>query len=133
MDEETRAGFADMRRGFAEVNARLDRVDGRLDGIDGRLDRMDERLDEGNQGTAEVSQRVDSLEERLFREIRQLGVMTEDLRGQIQLVAEGVVVNGQAIERLRVEMNERFRENEVIVGGVFRHIRRDLDELRDRR
>ena len=126
MDEETRAGFADMRRGFAEVNARLD-------GIDGRLDRMDERLDEGNQGTAEVSQRVDSLEERLFREIRQLGVMTEDLRGQIQLVAEGVVVNGQAIERLRVEMNERFRENEVIVGGVFRHIRRDLDELRDRR
>ena len=140
MDEETRAGFADMRRGFAEVNARLDRVDGRLDGIDGRLDRIDgrldrvdERLDEGNQATAKVSQRVDSLEERLFREIRQLGVMTEDLRGQIQLVAEGVVVNGQAIERLRVEMNERFRENEVIVGGAVRHIRRDLDELRDRR
>ena len=67
-----------------------------------------------------------------MREIRQLGVITEDLRAQIQLVAEGVVGNGRAIERLRGEMNERFRENEVIVGGVFRQIRRDLDELRER-
>jgi archaellum component FlaC len=165
MDEEIRAGFADMRRGFAEVNARLDRVDGRLDRMDGRLDqmdgrldrmdgwldrmdgwldrmdgrldrmdgrldRMDGRLDEANRGTAVVGQRVDSLEERLVREIRQLGVMTEDLRGQVQLVAEGVIVNGRAIEQLRGEMNERFRENEIIVGGAFRQIRRDLDELR---
>ena len=57
MDEETRAGFADMRRGFAEVNRRFDQVDQRFDGVD---------------------------------------------------------------------------QNEVIVGGAFRQIRRDLDELRER-
>ena len=119
MDEETRAGFDDMRRGFAEINARLAGVDG--------------RFDEVNRGTTEVSQRVGTLEERFIREIRQLGVMTEDLRTQIQLVAEGVVINGRAIERVRAEMNEHFRENEIIVGGAFRQIRRDIDELRDRR
>jgi hypothetical protein len=68
-----------------------------------------------------------------MREIRQLGVMTEDLRTQIQVVAEGVIVNGRAIERLRGEMNERFRENEIVVGGAVRQIRRDLDELRGQR
>ena len=146
MDEETRAGFEDMRRGFAAINARFDGVDARFDGVDARFDQVDARfagvdarfagvdarLDEANQGTAAINQRVDTLEERLVREIRQLGVITEDLRTQIQLVAEGVVGNGRAIERLRGEMNERFRENEVIVGGVFRQIRRDLDELRAR-
>ena len=139
MDEETRAGFEDMRRGFAAVEARLDRVDARFDqvdarfaGVDARFDGVDARLDEANQETASINQRVDTLEERFMREIRQLGVITEDLRAQIQLVAEGVVGNARAIERLRTEMNERFRENEVIVGGAFRQIRRDLDELRER-
>jgi len=132
MDEETRAGFEDMRRGFAAIEARFDRVDARFAGVDARFDGVDARLDEANQGTAAINQRVDTLEERVMREIRQLGVITEDLRAQIQLVAEGVVGNARAIERLRTEMNERFRENEVIVGGAFRQIRRDLDELRER-
>ena len=73
---------------------------------------------------------VDALEERVLREIRQLGVMSEGLRSQVQLVAEGVVFNGRAIERLRVEMNERFSENEVIVGAAFRQLRQDIDEIR---
>ena len=116
MDEETRAGFDEMRRGFAEMNTRFAEVDARFDQVD--------------RGMTETNQRVDTLEERVMRQISHLGVMSEDLRAQIQFVAEGVVVNGQAIERLRAEMNERFRENEVIVGGAFRQIRRDLEELR---
>ena len=158
MDEETRAGFEEMRRGFAEMNvrfaemtarftevdARFDRVDARFDRVDARFDQVDARFAQVDArfaqvdtrfaqvdaGMAETNHRVDTFEERFMREIRHLGVINEDLRSQIQLVAEGVVVNGQAIERLRAEMNERFRENEVIVGGAFRQIRRDLDELR---
>ena len=154
MDDETRAGFDDMRRGFVAINARFDAVDARFDGVDARFDGVDARLDgvdarldavdarfdgvntrfDGvDLAMADTNQHVDTLEERFMREIRHLGVITEDLRAQIQLVAEGVVGNGRAIERLRVEMNERFRENEVIVGGAFRQIRRDLDELRDER
>ena len=147
MDEETRAGFDDMRRGFVAINARFDAVDGRFDAVDARLDAVDARLggvdtrfdgvdarlDRVDLAMADTNQHVDTLEARFMREIRHLGVITEDLRAQIQLVAEGVVGNGRAIERLRVEMNERFRENEVIVGGAFRQIRRDLDELRDER
>jgi hypothetical protein len=147
MDEETRAGFDEMRRGFAEMNARFSAVDAgfdaidarfsavdaRFDAIDARFSAVDARFDAVDRGMAGTNQRVDTLEERVVREIRHLGVITEDLRTQIQVVAEGVIVNGQAIERLRVEMNERFRENEVIVGGAFRQIRRDLDELREQR
>ena len=147
MDDETRAGFDDMRRGFVAINARFDAVDARFDGVDARFDGVDARLDAVDArldgvntrfdgvdlAMADTNQHVDTLEERFMREIRHLGVITEDLRAQIQLVAEGVVGNGRAIERLRVEMNERFRENEVIVGGAFRQIRRDLDELRDER
>ena len=67
-------------------------------------------------------------------EIRKLGVLIEDLRTQIQAVAEGGRINERAIERLRVEMHERFRESEIVVGGAFRQTRRDdIDELRDRR
>jgi archaellum component FlaC len=130
--DQVDARFAGVDARLGGVDARLGGVDARLGGVDARLDAVDARLDEANQGTAAISQRVDTLEERFMREIRQLGVITEDLRAQIQLVAEGVVGNGRAIERLRGEMNERFRENEVIVGGVFRQIRRDLDELRER-
>jgi hypothetical protein len=126
MDEETRAGFDEMRRGFAEMNARFAAVDARFDAVDARFDAVD-------RGMVGTNQRVDTLEERVMREIRHLGVITEDLRTQIQVVAEGVIVNGRAIERLSVEMNERFRENEIIVGGAFRQIRSDLDELREQR
>jgi len=31
---------------------------------------------------------------------------------------------------LRVEMNERFHENEVIVGAAFSQLRQDIDEIR---
>jgi hypothetical protein len=45
----------------------------------------------------------------------------------------GEQANARAIERLRAEMNERFRENEIVAAGAFRRIRQDLDDLRERR
>jgi predicted nuclease with TOPRIM domain len=130
MDEETRAGFdemlrgleamrQEMRQGFTEINGRFGEVNGRFGEVNGRFD--------------EVNGRFEEMNERFGRELRELGVLTEDLRSQIQAVAEGGRGNEQAIERLRLEMHERFRENEIVVGAAFRQIRRDIDELRDRR
>jgi len=119
MDDETRSGFDEMRQGFAEMRQRFVEIDRRFDAVDRRFDAVDRRFE--------------AVEERLGGEIRRVGVVTEDLRTQIQLVAEGVEANERAIERVRVEMNERFRENEIVVGAAFRQIRRDIDELRDRR
>jgi hypothetical protein len=119
MDEETRAGFDEMRRGFEEMRQGFAEMNRRFEAIDQRFEAIDRRLD--------------AIEERFSREIRENGVLIEDLRMQIQVVAEGGRINERATERLRVEMHERFRENEIVVGGAFRQIRHDIDELRGRR
>lgn len=116
MDDETRAGFDEMRRGFEEMRQE-----------------MRQGFAEMNRRLEAIDQRFDAIEERFTDKIRENGVLIEDLRTQIQAVAEGVRINERAIERLRVEMHERFRENEIVVGGAFRQIRHDIDELRDRR
>ena len=110
MDEETRAGFDEMRRGFEEMRQGFAEMNRRFEAID---------------------RRFEAIEERFGGEIRKNGVLIEDLRKQIQTVAEGVRINERAIERLRAEMHERFRENEIVVGGAFRQIRHDIDELRN--
>ena len=119
MDEETRAAFDEMRR-------RFDGVDQRFDGVDQRFVAVSQFFVDVNERFAEVNQRF----ETVMDEIRRNGVLIEDLRTQIQVVAEGGRTNERALERLRAEMHERFRENEIIVGGAFRQIRRDIDELR---
>jgi hypothetical protein len=119
MDEETRAGFDEMRRGFVEMRQGFAEMNRRFEAIDRRFEAIDRRFE--------------VIEGRFSDKLRENGVLIEDLRSQIQAVAEGGRLNERAIERLRVEMHERFRENEIIVGGAFRQIRHDIDELRDRR
>lgn len=115
MDDETRAAFDEMRR--------------RFDGVDQRFDAVAQFIVDVGQRFVEVDRRF----ETVMDEIRRNGVLIEDLRHQIGVVAEGEQANARDIERLRIEMHERFRENEVVVGGAFRQIRRDIDELRERR
>ena len=147
MDAETRAGFDEMRRGFeemrqgfAEMNRRFEAIDRRFEAIDRRFEAIDQRFEAIDQRFETIDQRfeaidrrLDAIEGRFGGEIRKNGVLTEDLRRQIQAVAEGVRINERAIERVRGEMHERFRENEIVVGGAFRQIRHDIDELRNRR
>ena len=90
---------------------------------------FDAVLDEMRRGFVEVDRRFATV----MDEIRRNGVLIEDLRKDIQVVAEGNGNNERAIDRLRAEMHERFRENEIVVGDAFRQIRRDIDELRQRR
>ena len=107
MAEETRAGFDEMRLGFDEMRRGFAAIDRRFESIDRRFESTDDK-------------------------IRGLGVLTEDLRKEIQVVAEGVKGNEQAIGRLETTMNARFRENEIVVHAAFRQIRLDIEELRDR-
>ena len=55
--------------------------------------------------------------------------MRRGFAAMLEQLTEGLRVNAQAIERLRAEMNERFRENEIIVGAAFRQIRLGIEEL----
>ena len=63
---------------------------------------------------------------------RHFDVVAGRLRGDIRLVAAGVVANAESIERLRADvgrdMDERFR----VVHLAFTDVRRDIAEIRTR-
>jgi archaellum component FlaC len=93
VDPETRAYLDEMRR---EINQRLDGVDRRLDGVDQRFDAVDQRFDG-------VDQRFESADRRVV----QLGVLIEQVRHEVQTVAEMVVANTEAIAGLRLRLDTR--------------------------
>jgi archaellum component FlaC len=112
VDPETRAYLDDMRlemhRRFDGVDRRFDGIDGRLDGIDDRLDGVDGRLD-GIDGRLDgIDGRLDGIDGRfvaLDAELRRhFGVLIEQIRHELQLVAEMVVANTEAISLIRARL-----------------------------
>jgi hypothetical protein len=89
--------------------------------------------DETRAAFEEMRRRFDASDAKLDAYRRAAGVMEEHLLDEIKLVAEVARSNGQAIERLRDEMNARFRENDIVLHAAFGEVRRDIEELRDRR
>ncbi|MGH7279024.1 MAG: hypothetical protein ACREJG_10065 [Candidatus Rokuibacteriota bacterium] len=68
--------------------------------------------------------------EEAVRTRRHFDVTAEHLRGDVRLVAEGVVTNAAGIDRLRGEMNERFATSETVLLAAFTEVRRDIAALR---
>lgn len=108
MDEETRAYFGEMRRELAGFR-------GELADLHRDLQALDRQVDTQAQETR-----------------RQFGVVAEALRAEIQTVAEGVVANTGAIERLRSEIHQEMDERFTIVHAAFAQVRRDIDAIRPR-
>lgn len=105
MDEDTRAYFEEIRR---ELNARFDTVDGRFDAVDARFDAVDARI------TSEVAAAR-----------RELGVLIEQVRHQLAIVAETTIGHGHrltaneaAIDRLREDMGLQMAELRVAIGDL---------------
>jgi len=82
-----------------ELVAYLDR---RFDAVDRRFAEMDRRLDE-LRAEMRAEMRVGDAETR-----RHFDVVAEDLKSRIQLVAEGVLLVDEKLERFRAEVHERF-------------------------
>jgi chaperonin cofactor prefoldin len=82
-----------------ELVAYLDR---RFDAVDRRFAEMDRHLDE-LRAELRAEMRVGDAETR-----RHFDVVAEDLKSRIQLVAEGVLLVDEKLERFRAEVHERF-------------------------
>jgi hypothetical protein len=108
VDPETRAYLEDMRR---ELNLRFDGVDRRFDGVDQRLDGIDQRLDGIDQRFDGVDQRFDGIDQRFVQlesELRRhFGVLIEQVRHDLQIVAEMVVENTESIATIRARLEAR--------------------------
>lgn len=84
-----------------------------------------------------LDQRFDEMRmeirERAEETKRHTGVLVEDLRYQVRLVAEGfaVFVDGRyAQDQARID--ERFRETQALIRSSYDHLARQDDQLRQR-
>jgi hypothetical protein len=94
-------------------------LDRRFEGIDSRFEGIDRRFDE-------VNDRIEGVK-------RHSGVLIEDLRYQVRLVAEGFAtfVEGRyAQDQARID--ERFNETQALLRTSFEHLTRQDDQLRQR-
>jgi chromosome segregation ATPase len=78
------------------IAQRFSAVDQRLEAVDQRLEAVDQRLEA-------VDQRLDAVE----KEARLAHVRVEDVRGEIQFVADGVKMVNEKLDRFRAEVEER--------------------------
>jgi hypothetical protein len=114
-DADRRFDDADRRfdvvhRRFDAVDRRFDAVDARFDTVDARFDSIDQRFGAADQRIDGVDQRLDTVDRRfvaLETEVRHSGVLIEQVRHEVQVVAEMVVANTEAITQLRRRLDAR--------------------------
>jgi len=93
-----------------------------------RLDSHDQRFESMDRQFVQVNQRIDDR----FEEVkRHTGVLVEDLRYHVRLVAEGFAtfVEGRyAQDQARID--ERFRETQALIRSSYDHLQQQQDQLR---
>lgn len=103
------------------LDERFGRIEQRLDGHDRRFESIDLQF-------VQVNQRIDDR----FEEVkRHTGILVEDLRYQVRLVAEGFATFEEgryAQDQARID--ERFRETQALFRTSFEHLARQDDQLR---
>jgi ubiquinone biosynthesis protein UbiJ len=95
--------------------------------LDGRFQYLDERFNA-------IDARFETMEQRFEARVeevkRHTGVLVEDLRYQVRLVAEGFAtfVEGRyAQDQARID--ERFRETQALIRSSYDHLRQRVENL----
>lgn len=128
---EERFQYLDVR--FNRVDQRFDRVEQRLDAHDRRFEQIDRRFEGIDRQFDGIDRRFDEVNERVQEGNRHSGVLIEDLRYQVRLVAEGFAtfVEGRyAQDQARID--ERFNETQALIRTSFEHLTRQDDQFRQR-
>ncbi len=89
---------------FGRNDGRLDRIDGRLDQMDGRLNRMDGRL------------------EQVETETHHTRILMEGVRGDLRLVAEGVMAATERLEAFQGETSRSLEEVKASLKPVYQSL-----------
>jgi hypothetical protein len=135
LDEKTGRGFDAVDRRFDGVDRRFDAVDQRFDAVDRRFEGVDQRLVAVDRTFEAVDHRLDKADQRFdavdqrFDELkRHFDVVGESLRGDIRLVAEGLVGaderSAREFARVREEIGEVKTLLRVSYGELDRRERK---------
>ncbi|HEX3555568.1 MAG TPA: hypothetical protein VIA62_20290 [Thermoanaerobaculia bacterium] len=76
---------------FEHLDGRMDKLDGRMDGLDGRMDGLDGRMD------------------RLEEQAHQTRIVMEDMRGEIRLLAEGIIGVWERQDQFKEEVTRELK------------------------
>jgi chromosome segregation ATPase len=115
------------------LDEQFGRIEQRLDGHDRRFDQIDRRFEGIDSRFEGIDRRFDEVNDRIEEVKRHSGVLVEDLRYQVRLVAGGFAtfVEGRyAQDQARID--ERFNETQALLRTSFEHLTRQDDQLRQR-
>ena len=133
--------FGGIDRRFEQIDQRFGQIDQRFGQIDQRFEQVDQRFGQVDQRFGQIDQRfgqidqhfesVDGQTKGLRQEMcegfdeakRHFGILAEDLRRQLQLVAEGLMTHIDVRHAEdRAYADEHFRENRTLFKLCFQRI-----------
>jgi len=112
--------FAGITQRFEQSDQRFGQVDQRFEQIDQRFEQIDRRFEEMRR---EMHAGFDEVK-------RHNGVLVEDLRHQVRLVAEGfaVFVDGRYAQD-QANIDRRFDETNALVRSSYDHLNQRIENL----
>lgn len=115
---------------FGQVDQRFEGIDQRFDRIDRRFDRIDRRFEGVDRQFAQMRQEMNAG----FDEVkRHNGVLIEDLRYQLQLVAEGLATHIEVKHTQDREYYDgSFDETNALIRSSYSHLQQQHDRLNQR-
>lgn len=95
----------------------------RFQNIDERFQRQEQRF----------SARFDGIDQRFDELKRHTGILAEDLRKEVQLVAEGfaIFVEGRYTQD-QANIQQQFRETHALIRSSYDHLQQQQDQTRQR-
>jgi hypothetical protein len=101
-------------------------LDERFGRIEQRLDRHDRRFESIDRQFVQVNQRIDDR----FEEVkRHTGVLAEDLRKEVHLLAEGLATHIEAENVRHQAIQEQFRETRALIHLSYEQLHQRVENL----
>lgn len=98
-----------------------------------RFDRLEQRLDSHAQKFDSTDQRLVSIDGRFDELKRYTGILTEELRREVQLVAEGfaVFVEGRYTQD-QATIAQQFQDTRALIRSSYDHLQQQQDQSSQR-
>jgi hypothetical protein len=113
------------------LDQRFEGIDRRFDGIDRRFNEVDRKFDGIDQRFDEVDRKFDAVNERIEEVKRHSGVLVEDLRYRLQLVAEGLTMHIQVQHvQEREYFDRKFEDTHALIRTSYGHLQQQQDQLK---
>ena len=110
------------------LDERFGRIEQRLDGHDRRFESIDQRFESIDRQFVQVNQRID---DRFAEVKRHTGVLVEDLRKEVHLVAEGLLTHIEVRHgEDREYFDRKFGDMSALIHSSYDHLQQQQDQLR---